>query len=116
MTNSEKLLWSKIRGRQLENVQFYRQKPIGKFVVDFYCPKVRLAIELDGGQHFSRDGMARDSQRDQDLMNLRVRVLRFMNNEVMESLESVLEKIRSVMNSQISPSPSLQKRGKAVAL
>ncbi|HEY3303744.1 MAG TPA: endonuclease domain-containing protein [Candidatus Binatia bacterium] len=53
MTDVEKLLWSRIRGRQLKGFQVYRQKPVGSFIVDFYCPKANLVIELDGGQHYS---------------------------------------------------------------
>jgi len=64
MTDAEKLLWSKIRGKQLKGVQFYRQKPIGRFVVDFYCPKANLVIELDGGQHYSEEAEVRDGLRD----------------------------------------------------
>ena len=53
MTEAEKLLWEKIRGKQLKGYQFYRQKTIGNCIVDFYCPKAKLVIELDGGQHYS---------------------------------------------------------------
>jgi len=49
MTDAEKLLWSKIRGKQVKELQVYRQKPIGRFIVDFYCPKAHLVIEVDGG-------------------------------------------------------------------
>jgi len=49
MTDAEKLLWSKIRGKQVKGLQVYRQKPIGRFIVDFYCPKAHLVIEVDGG-------------------------------------------------------------------
>ena len=52
MTDAEKLLWSRIRGKQLKGVHFYRQKTIGNFIVDFYCPKANLVIKLDGGQHY----------------------------------------------------------------
>ena len=55
MTDAEKLLWSKIRGKQFKGVQFYRQKTIGNFIIDFYCPKANLVIELDGGQHYNDD-------------------------------------------------------------
>jgi very-short-patch-repair endonuclease len=54
MTDAEKRLWSKIRRKQLKKIQFYRQKNIGDFIVDFYCPAAKLIIELDGGQHFSK--------------------------------------------------------------
>jgi len=64
MTEAEKLLWSRIRGKQLKGFQVYRQKPIGRFVVDFYCPKANLVIEVDGGQHYSEEMRARDGWRD----------------------------------------------------
>ncbi len=56
MTDAEKLVWSKIRGRQLKGLQFYWQKIIGNYIADFYCPKARLVIEIDGGQHYSAEG------------------------------------------------------------
>ena len=55
MTDAEKKLWLQVRGKQLKGFQFYRQKPIGNFIVDFYCPKANLVLELDGGQHYSED-------------------------------------------------------------
>ncbi len=64
MTDAEMALWSKIRGKQLKGYQFYRQKPIGDFIVDFYCPKKNLVIEVDGGQHHSEEEKAKDSHRD----------------------------------------------------
>jgi len=64
MTNAERLLWSKIRRKQLKGFQVYRQKPIGQFVVDFYCPNAKLVIELDGGQHYSEVIQAKDQSRD----------------------------------------------------
>jgi very-short-patch-repair endonuclease len=62
MTDAEKALWLKIRGKQLKGYQFYRQKPLGNFIVDFYCPKGNLVIGLDGGQHYSDEGKAKDNQ------------------------------------------------------
>jgi very-short-patch-repair endonuclease len=53
MTEAERLLWKKIRGKQLNGYQFYRQKTIGNYIVDFYCPRAKLIIELDGGQYYS---------------------------------------------------------------
>jgi len=55
MTEAERVLWSRIRGKQLKGLQVYRQKPIGRFVVDFYCPKAKLVIEVDGGQHYTEE-------------------------------------------------------------
>ena len=56
MTDAEKLLWSRIRRRQLSGYQFYRQRIIGSYIVDFYCPTARLVIEIDGGQHYYGKG------------------------------------------------------------
>ena len=95
MTNAEKLLWSKIRGKQLDRLQFYRQKIIGNYVADFYCPKTRLVIEIDGGQHYSAEGKEKDRLRDEHMARAGITVLRFQDREVLENLESVLEKLWS---------------------
>jgi very-short-patch-repair endonuclease len=112
MTDAEMKLWSRIRGKQLRGVQFYRQKPLGGFIVDFFCPKAKLIIELDGGQHYSAAGLAKDETRDGFFKKAGLKVLRFSDREVFERLEAVLEKIDAYVSSQISPSPSLQKRGR----
>ena len=64
MTDAERLLWSKIRDKQLKGHPFYRQKIIGEYIVDFCCPKSRLVIEVDGGQHYSAEGKEKDGMRD----------------------------------------------------
>jgi very-short-patch-repair endonuclease len=63
MTDAENMLWFKLRRKQLKGRQFYRQKIIGKYIVDFYCPKANLVIELDGGQHYSESAKAKDRTR-----------------------------------------------------
>lgn len=93
MTDAEKLLWSKIRDKQLKGVQFYRQKIIGNYIADFYCPKTRLVIEINGGQHYSAEGEEKDRLRDEYMARTGIRVLRFSDREVLENLESVLEKL-----------------------
>ena len=77
----------------MKGFQFYRQKPIGRFVVDFYCPKAKLVIELDGGQHYSQAVAAQDQSRDRYMESIGLRVLRFSDKEVLENLNSVLEEI-----------------------
>lgn len=57
MTEAERLLWSKLRRKQLKGQQIYRQRIIGNFIVDFYCPKSKLIIETDGGQHYTDEGV-----------------------------------------------------------
>ena len=93
MTDAEMLLWSKIRGKQLKGQQFYRQKIIGEYIVDFYCPKSRLVIEVDGGQHYSAEGKERDGVRDHYMARAGMAVLRFSEREVFNNLEAVLEEI-----------------------
>lgn len=93
LTDAEILLWSHIRRKQINNLQFYRQKPIGKFIVDFYSPSVKLVIEIDGGQHFEVLHREQDRKRDLYLNQLGLRVLRFDNFQVLESVDSVLEVI-----------------------
>lgn len=97
MTYAEKLLWSKIRGKQMKGYQFYRQKPIWNFIVDFYCPKANLVIELDGGQHYCDEGKAKDNKRDKHIECLGLRVLRFSDREVFKNLRGILEEIWSYL-------------------
>ena len=87
------MLWSKIRSKQLNGYQFYRQKPIGEFIVDFYCPKANLVIELDGGQHYTDDGKAKDIRRDDYLRSMDLRVLRFSDMEALNNMEGLIQKI-----------------------
>ena len=93
MTDAEQRLWFRVRMRQIKNAQFYRQKIIGDYIVDFYCPKVRLVIEVDGSQHYEEKGVSEDQRRDNYLRRLGLRVLRFSNREICEETESVVELI-----------------------
>lgn len=98
MTEAEKRLWSKIRRKQLRGRQFYRQRIIGNYIVDFYCPKDKLVIELDGGQHFTEKGKKSDRQRDQYLRARGLTVIRISDRDVLCKLDSVLEYILSFMH------------------
>ncbi|MCX7121900.1 MAG: DUF559 domain-containing protein [Gammaproteobacteria bacterium] len=93
MTDAEKLLWRYIRYKQLHDIQFYRQKPIGDYIVDFYAPAVKLVIEIDGGQHFLDEGLRKDRIRDAYLSSLKLTVLRFDNWQVLRSVGDVLNEI-----------------------
>jgi very-short-patch-repair endonuclease len=94
-TDAEKYLWSRLRRKQLKGRQFYRQKILGRHIVDFYCPKARIVIELDGGQHYEEDGREKDRLRDEVLKGIGLTVLRFSNREVFENTDAVMEKIWS---------------------
>ena len=83
----------KIRLKQLNGCQFYRQKIIGNYIVDFYCPKAKLVIEIDGGQHYSAEGIKRDKLRDDFMREHGLQVLRFSDRDVFENLTGAVERI-----------------------
>ncbi len=115
MTDAELALWAKLRRKQLYNLQFYRQKPLGQFIVDFYCPSVRLAIEIDGGQHYTVEGASRDSSRDADLSKMGLCVLRFSNLDVLGNIDGVIAEIVQYLEAELgkretkSPRPPFSK-------
>ena len=105
-TPEENKLWYQyLRGYPL---QFKRQKPFGRYVLDFYCSKVKLGVELDGSQHFSAEGMERDENRTAYLNSLGIQVLRFTNHEVNTQFEAVCRAIDAAVLScqQKGPHPS----------
>lgn len=96
MTDAECKLWSFLRGKQILGIQFYRQKPIGPYIVDFYAPAARLVIELDGSQHYEPDHARRDVARDDSLACQGLLVLRFDNRQVLIETEAVVTEISRV--------------------
>ncbi|MDE1461204.1 endonuclease domain-containing protein [Spartinivicinus poritis] len=99
MTEAEQKLWQLVRRKQIHGKQFYRQKPLLDYIVDFYCPAAKLVIELDGGQHYDANHQEQDRIRDQALTELGLTVLRFDNRQVLTETHAVLEVIeRSVRN------------------
>ena len=93
MTDAEQFLWSRLRRKQLHGVQFYRQKPIGPYIVDFFAPGSGLVIEVDGSQHSEPEHFKKDRIRDQCLAEEGLLVLRFDNREVLLETDAVLERI-----------------------
>ena len=83
---------------QLEGRKFRRQHSVGNYVIDFYCPSEKVAVELDGAGHFTEEGLEKDEVRDSYLKSLGIKVLRFENKEVFDFTENVLEKIKSEFN------------------
>lgn len=100
MTDAEQRLWYHLRAHRFMDRKFKRQKPIGRYVVDFVCLEEKLIIELDGGQH--ADNIEYDQERDAWLRGEGYTVLRFWNNQLMENMDGVLEQIRLTL----SPGPS----------
>jgi very-short-patch-repair endonuclease len=102
-TEEENILWQEIRGRKINNLKFHRQYSIGPYIVDFFCPEIRLVIELDGERH--KDAREYDAERENFLKNEDIKVLRFWNHEVMNDLKRVLERIREeIKNNPLNPS------------
>jgi len=100
-TDAENLLWRHLRGRQLGGCKFRRQHPLSPYVLDFFCEEKRLAIELDGGQHYSTEGIQRDLIRDQWIAEKGIQMLRFSNREVLVELEAVLTRILLVVQDSL---------------
>jgi lysyl-tRNA synthetase class 2 len=98
-TDAERVLWLRLRDRRLEGLKFKRQVPIDRFVVDFLCAKHRLIVELDGGQHATRD----ESNRTKILETMGYLVVRFWNHDVLENTDGVLEEILNVINRAPEP-------------
>lgn len=95
MTRAEVILWNRTRKKQLCNTQFYRQKPLGNYIVDFYCPIKKLVIEIDGGQHYENGELVLvDKDREKFLQEkLGLKVLRFTNIDITQNIGSVINKI-----------------------
>lgn len=77
----------------MKGCQFYRQKVIGQYIVDFYCPKSALVIELDGGQHYGVAGKENDRLRDEALSKMGLKIIRFSDRAVFENIDVVMEVI-----------------------
>ena len=92
-TNAEKLLWSKLKGSQVLEYKFRRQQGIGSYIVDFYCPEVKLAIEIDGETHIKPDEVEYDKNRQYEIEELGIQFLRFTNRDVLDNLDGVLQTI-----------------------
>jgi len=95
MTEAEIRLWNRIKRKQLKNLQFYRQKPLGNFVVDFYCPKKSLVIEIDGGQHYINGEITDEDKKREIFLKevLKLKVVRFTNIDIMTNMVSAIDKI-----------------------
>ena len=115
LTDSEKALGSRLRNKQLLGIQFYRQKPIGEHIVDFFAPRAKLVVEVDGSQHMLGDHVQKDRYRDGYLASLGLRGLRFNRREVLKESDAVVDAIYRMitdqLNAEIPPSPPLKKGG-----
>jgi len=105
MPRAEVLLWSKLRGRQAD-CKFRRQYGVGPYVIDFYCPALKLAIEIDGDSHSDDGAEERDAQRQAFIESHGIRVIRFTNEDVCKKLEDVLDEIVRVVSEMKKEPPT----------
>ena len=113
MTDAETRLWHALRRDQLNGLHFRRQHPVGPFTLDFYCRSLRLAIEVDGGQHAEQRRPA-DERRTRWLAEKNITVVRYWNNDVLGNLPGVLADLAAQIDkrgSQLTPSPTLPLSG-----
>jgi len=94
MTPEEEALWFRLRRRKVDGLRFRRQRPAGRYIVDFYCPELRLMVEIDGGVHCGREEY--DENRDAYLAGCGYRVIRFRNEDIDHRLNEVIETIRRI--------------------
>jgi len=98
-TPAEKLLWKHISRDRIFNLRFLRQYGVGPYILDFYCPKIRLCIELDGEIH--KDNKLYDDERSKYLETLDIKIIRFWNDDVLKDIKNTLDKLQKIIE-QIS--------------
>ena len=110
-TDAEQRLWARLRRKQVLGVQFYRQKPIGNYIADFYAPVARLVVEVDGSQHLESEQAEHDRRRTAYLKQMGLRVLRYTDRQVLLELDPELEEIFRAVEEKIPLNPPLAKGG-----
>lgn len=98
-TSAEAVLWKRLKAKQVEGLKFRRQYGVGAYVVDFYCPELRLAIELDGGVHEAAMAYERDAIRARCIEQSNIKIIRFHNEAVFNNMEGVVGEIVEVARS-----------------
>jgi len=109
-TDAERILWGKLRNKQLTGVKFRRQQPIGGYIVDFVTFERKVVVELDGGHHKAQGQKEKDEARNLWLRRQGYEVIRFWDNEVFENLEGVLETIREKLLTNTPEEREIQPR------
>ena len=105
MPKAELVLWTKLRSKGFDGHKFRRQYSVGKYVVDFFCPKLKLAVEVNGDSHFSEESERGDRERQNFIESFGISFLRVTNNDIYENLDGVLERIEG----------SIEERATAIA-
>jgi very-short-patch-repair endonuclease len=97
-TEAERALWSILKSKKMKGLKFFRQYSIGNYILDFYSPRLKLAIEADGGQHNIKKNKIHDQQRDAFLKKHGIKVMRFWNDDILANLDGVYLNIESETN------------------
>ena len=107
MTIAEKLLWNRLRKRQVRGKRFLRQYSVEKYVIDFYCPELKFAIEVDGGIHNQPGEYENDKERQTKIENYGIRFMRIKNSQIFENIDEVILSIEEKLDEITPPSPPL---------
>ena len=94
-TEAERLLWTRLQNNQLLGLHFRRQHPINRFIADFYCPKIKMVVEVDGGIHDIPENKAYEIGRSEILNDFDIIVIRFTNEQIINDIESVIKEIET---------------------
>lgn len=103
-TQSEIRLWKYLKGKQMMGYDFHRQKPIDNYIVDFFCNKLKLAIELDGFSHYIKETYLKDLEKEKKLNQLGINVIRFQDSEVLHRIDNVIAVIQAYIENVESQS------------
>ncbi len=98
MTDAERKLWQHLRRDQVQGFRFYRQRRIGNYIVDFYCPKLKLVIEVDGDQHCNSKGVESDKNRSDYLREQNLIVYRINNVDIYNNIDGVMQSVYELVN------------------
>jgi len=90
----EVLMWQKLKGKQFFGYKFRRQYSVGRYILDFYCPSLKLGIEIDGDTHYDSKGFVENIERTETLLEAGIRIIRFTNREIVENIVGVLELLK----------------------
>jgi very-short-patch-repair endonuclease len=101
MPKSEVLLWTKLKNRQMHGERFLRQYGVDQYVLDFYCPRLKLAIEIDGDSHFITGAEYYDKDRQEHIESYGIQFLRFTNSDVYENLDGVCDSIYDMIEKRV---------------
>jgi len=98
---AEKILWSKLRNKQ-QVFKFRRQYGVGKYILDFYCPKLKLAVEIDGSTHSTKEEISKDKKREEFIKKFGIEIKRYLNYDIYNNIEGVLVDINNFCYKKIS--------------